>query len=312
MKKRCFIVLMAIFILIIGNVILIDDNKKYSLIGVYLDNVESTSFPDKNSNYVVDKVVCDNDALASWDNNNWSLFVDNISKRSNFKIYFRSKKDITITYDNNYIKNNIFEDTYNTLNMVKNPDNVSNTNYKITKENDYYLYNFNSNKDINIVDNSVGYYFYAKKRLVEGKIYTFQFFVKGNTSYNAFIGSEQEIISGYSNMKVNVTNNWQRITRKFAATNYTNYAFVFYGWISKEEDITLEVKNIAFQEGEYSNYSTVSLKEYDTLNSTLPTPTRDNYIFLGWYTDPIEGKKISSETQVTEDTTFYAHWQYNE
>ena len=76
--------------------------------------------------------------------------------------------------------------------------------------------------------------------------------------------------------------------------------------------LALEVKNIALQEGEYDNYSTTILKEYDNLNNTLPTPTRENYTFLGWYTDPIEGEKISSETIVTEDTTYYAHWQYNE
>ena len=86
MKKRYFIGLIVIFILIIGSMLLINYKKKNSLIGVYLDNIESTSFPEKNSNYVVDKVICDNDALASWDNNNWSLFINNVSKRSNCKI----------------------------------------------------------------------------------------------------------------------------------------------------------------------------------------------------------------------------------
>ena len=49
-----------------------------------------------------------------------------------------------------------------------------------------------------------------------------------------------------------------------------------------------------------------------TMNVALPTPTRENYTFLGWYTDPIEGDKISGDTVVTKDTTYYAHWQYNE
>ena len=62
----------------------------------------------------------------------------------------------------------------------------------------------------------------------------------------------------------------------------------------------------------YDNYSTISLKAADKLNDTLPTPTRENYTFLGWYTDPIEGNKISGDTVVTKNTTYYAHWQYNE
>ena len=48
------------------------------------------------------------------------------------------------------------------------------------------------------------------------------------------------------------------------------------------------------------------------MNGALPTPTRENYTFLGWYTDPIEGDKISGDTVVTKGTTYYAHWQYNE
>ena len=86
------------------------DNNKY--IAVYLNNIESTSIPDRNSNYIIDKIICDNDAIGTWDNVNWGLLVTNLSKRSNCKTYFRSKKDITVIYDNNYIENNIFEKTY--------------------------------------------------------------------------------------------------------------------------------------------------------------------------------------------------------
>ena len=77
------------------------DNNKY--IAVYLNNIESTSIPDKNSNYIIDKIICDNDAIGTWDNVNWGLLVTNLSKRSNCKTYFRSKKDITVIYYNNYI-----------------------------------------------------------------------------------------------------------------------------------------------------------------------------------------------------------------
>lgn len=310
MKKRCFIVLMAIFILIIGNVILIDDNKKYSLIGVYLDNVESTSFPDKNSNYVVDKVVCDNDALASWDNNNWSLFVDNISKRSNCKIYFRSKKDITITYDNNYIKNNIFEEVYNINRFYACCEADASKQYiyleKRVQNGDRIYYAERLPQSSNFTD--AGYYFTINSsNITLGKKYYFQFWAKGNDNFSATIGSE---LNGTNVFQI--TDNWQKYSHEFTARQSAYGAFIFYNWPSNTSNRTLQVKNMEMQKGEYDNFSTTSLKEYDTLSSTLPTPTRDNYTFLGWYTDPIEGKKISSKTQVTEDTTFYAHWQYNE
>lgn len=44
---------------------------------------------------------------------------------------------------------------------------------------------------------------------------------------------------------------------------------------------------------------------------TLPTPVRSKYKFLGWYTQPEGGTKISASTKVTASVTYYAHWQYD-
>lgn len=309
MKKRYFTGLIVIFILIIGSMLLINYKEKNSLIGVYLDNIESTSFPEKNSNYVGDKVICDNDALASWDNNNWSLFINNVSKRSNCKIYFRSKKDITITYDNNYVKDNIFEEVYNTNIFYACCVPDSSKQYisleKRIQNGDRIYYAERLPKSSDFAD--CGYYFVANSsNIALGKKYYFQFFAKGNDIFSATIGSE---LNGTNIFQIN--NNWQKYSHEFTARENAYGAFIFYNWLSSTDNRTLQIKNMEMQEGEYDNFSTINLKEYDTLSSTLPTPTRDNYTFLGWYTNPIEGEKISSETQVTEDTTFYAHWQYN-
>lgn len=45
----------------------------------------------------------------------------------------------------------------------------------------------------------------------------------------------------------------------------------------------------------------------------LPTPTRENYIFVGWYTEADGGNKVTSTTTVTQSTdhTLYARWQAN-
>lgn len=50
--------------------------------------------------------------------------------------------------------------------------------------------------------------------------------------------------------------------------------------------------------------ATVWQKYTDTL---VASPSREGYTFLGWYTEPIDGEKISD----SEDTTYYAYWQYN-
>lgn len=41
---------------------------------------------------------------------------------------------------------------------------------------------------------------------------------------------------------------------------------------------------------------------------TLPTATRDGYIFDGWYTHPSGGAKITEHTTASSNQTFYAHW----
>lgn len=40
----------------------------------------------------------------------------------------------------------------------------------------------------------------------------------------------------------------------------------------------------------------------------LPDARREGYTFAGWYTDPLEGTRVTAGTAITEDTTLYAHW----
>ena len=306
MKKIISLILCTLAILIIY--FIKQDNNKY--IAVYLDNIEGTSIPDKNSNYITDKIICDNDAVGTWDNENWGLLVTNLSKRSNCKLYFRSKKDITITYDNNYIKNDIFEDIYDTSHFIVNDkENIYKeyitSNIESKNNSKYYIIsNLVGTYDVN--QNS-GVFFNFKNQLTTGKTYSFSFEIKGNSLFQVEVGSEQT-----KNKQITVQTNWNRIINNFTANNTPYKAFRIYNWINPNINRTLEIRNLSLQEGEYDNFSTTILKENDNLNNTLPTPTRENYTFLGWYTDPIEGEKISSKTIVTEDTTYYAHWQYNE
>ena len=41
----------------------------------------------------------------------------------------------------------------------------------------------------------------------------------------------------------------------------------------------------------------------------LPVPTRNGYVFDGWYTSKVGGTKVTSSTIVTSNMTLYAHWK---
>jgi uncharacterized repeat protein (TIGR02543 family) len=45
---------------------------------------------------------------------------------------------------------------------------------------------------------------------------------------------------------------------------------------------------------------------------SLPTPTRDGYVFKGWYYDSACTQAYDSAVAITSDTTLYASWQYSE
>lgn len=291
-------------VLIIGIlfILMFSYRENENRISVYLDNVETSDIPEKNSNYLIDKVTCDNDVTASWDNVNWSLTVTNLSKRTNCKLYFRSKKDITITYDNNYVKNNVFEEFYNTGSFGVNGSNLS-IKHEISDYNGLKLHRYIAAPYSYPGGN--GIYLYVYKQLTNGSNYYYSFEARllNSASVNVYAGSEQY---GETNFLIN--SDWQKFEYQFTAKYRNDYmAFVFYNWPNNN---ILEVRNLSLQEGEYDNYSKVTLKEYDNLGN-LSSPSRDGYTFLGWYTEPIDGEKISYSMLVTEDTTYYAHWQYN-
>ena len=47
---------------------------------------------------------------------------------------------------------------------------------------------------------------------------------------------------------------------------------------------------------------------YDSTVGTLPTPTRNNYTFTGWYTAATGGTKVTETTKVMASVIYYAHW----
>ena len=58
------------------------------LIASYIDGEWSNEIPGKNDGYVVDKIVCDNGATATWDNDEWGINIRNATKKIKCSVFF--------------------------------------------------------------------------------------------------------------------------------------------------------------------------------------------------------------------------------
>ena len=67
-------------------------------IASYLDGEYQTEIPGKNDGYVVDKIVCDNGASATWDNEEWGINIRNATKKIKCSIYFVFKTEYVFDY----------------------------------------------------------------------------------------------------------------------------------------------------------------------------------------------------------------------
>ena len=63
--------------------------KNDYFIASYIDGEWSNEIPGKNDGYVVDKVVCDNGATGTWDNEEWGINIRNATKKIKCGVYFK-------------------------------------------------------------------------------------------------------------------------------------------------------------------------------------------------------------------------------
>lgn len=206
----------------------------------------------------------------------------------------------TITYDYNYLVNDKFDEYYDT--SVYNlccSSNGSIINKKI-------YYDDNGKNYLLTFINTQGLNFGNRKTLLTSSKYTYLFEAKASEKILENIGSEQGGIYEYE-----LDTSWKRYSKTFS-TNWdiTAYkTFIFYYWGEFTKNITIEIRNLQIQEGELSTSDVV--KKNNTKFGELLYLKRDNYQFLGWYTDPVNGDKIDENTIVPKDkTTYYAHWKY--
>ena len=62
--------------------------KNDYFIASYVDGVWSDTIPGKDAGYIVDKIVCDNGATATWDDEEWGINVRNATKKIKCSVYF--------------------------------------------------------------------------------------------------------------------------------------------------------------------------------------------------------------------------------
>ena len=67
----------------------INNEVSNEYIASYFDGEYQTEIPGKDDGYVVDKIVCDNGATATWDNEEWGINIRNATQKVKCSIYFK-------------------------------------------------------------------------------------------------------------------------------------------------------------------------------------------------------------------------------
>ena len=79
-----------------------DDNEvSNEYIASYFDGEYQTEIPGKDDGYVVDKIVCDNGAVGTWDNEEWGINIRNATQKVKCSIYFKYQFEQEFGYAGN-------------------------------------------------------------------------------------------------------------------------------------------------------------------------------------------------------------------
>ncbi len=133
MKKRSILLAIVFFISII--ILSVNSNKKYlvneEFLATYIDGEKTDSFPAKGT-VSFSKAECDNNTNIEWDNDNWGLYVTNLSNKVKCNIYFK-------TGENAVTKITSLASSDTTNMASDDPDN--NIRYIGTNPNNYVYFN---------------------------------------------------------------------------------------------------------------------------------------------------------------------------
>ena len=213
-----------------------------------------------------------------------------------------TEEPVTITYDYNYLPNDLLDNyagessSYNSNGGISSTEVIDESSAKHGKIFRFNMYNYQDRL------NSNGTYIVVSTET--GKKYTFSFYIRSNRSISMSLGHN----NGGIVIKT-INNEWQRVTGTFTATSGGD-ALRWYNNGEKWNDGDwFEIYSVEMSQLDSLNTET-SVKTYNTKIGTLPTSTRTGYALDGWYTLPIGGTKITSDTRVpSTNTTYYAHWR---
>ena len=101
--------------------------KNDYFIASYIDGEWSNEIPGKNDGYAVDKIVCDNGATGTWDNEEWGINIRNATQKIKCSVYFIKMKTVVkkittlaVTDSTNFAT----DDPYNNIRYIgANPNN---------------------------------------------------------------------------------------------------------------------------------------------------------------------------------------------
>ena len=212
---------------------------------------------------------------------------------------------VTVTYDKNYFEDDLFTDQIITM---KYGNNFGGYKLKEIIDNENAKYGKEIKFTMNETASTYGYGPYGGAdiySLEKDKTYTWSMYIKSNSTRTIRIGK-----TDIGMIEATINDEWQRFTYTFVANNSTcNFAFYnrYTGW---NDGDTLEIHSLELMEGEPTYYTT-TIEKNSNLGTTI-TPKRTGYEFLGWYTDPVAGERVTSNTTITQDTTLYAHWRFIE
>ena len=270
-----------------------------------MENVFHQELVDKN--YLKEEgLTCTGNIILKKQNKKYIYDDTNIECRSNKKIVKEKGKVEAIcpvtesfVFDDNYERlNNIATNMTASIDKWK---NVSTTH--IVKKG----YDLASAKNISFAmcNGECGIYQTLTRKLIPDKTYSFSVLLKANSGKTLKVGV------GTTGLKqVTTTGNWQKISGEFVTTAADDSRFSILSTSGFQANEEIYINSVIVYEKSISSKNKLAFEPGVVFGDRLPTPKRDGYEFVGWYTTPTGGNKITRNIVVpkAKNITYYAHW----
>lgn len=99
-----FIIIFLLLIFILTNTNLVKNqgynelNRNSNLVASYMDGEYQNEIPGKDDGYIVERIVCDNGAVGTWDYDEWSITIKNATQKIKCSIYFKFQTEYVFDY----------------------------------------------------------------------------------------------------------------------------------------------------------------------------------------------------------------------